>query len=91
MAIKKYLDYKGWLIGLWDAAIPAAMTAVLTLLGTNGVAATFGGAVADIGMTWKQALSQVAVHMGVAAATYLKTKPRPIEVEEQIETTITPK
>lgn len=86
MAIKKYLDWKGWLVGLYDAAIPAGWTAVLTLIGTNGAAATFGGVLADIGMTWKQALSQVGVHMLVAAATYLKTKSRPVVVEETVDT-----
>ena len=87
MAIKKYLDWRGWLAGLVDAAIPAGATAVITLLGTNGVAATFGGAVADMGMNWKQSLAQVGIHMILAAAKYLQTKPRPVTVEETVETT----
>lgn len=91
MAIKKYLDIKGWLFGLWDSAIPAGATAVVTLLTTNGVAATFGGVVADMGMNWKQACSQIVIHMILAAAKYLQTKPRPQVVEETIQTTFTEK
>ena len=91
MAIKKYLDWQGWLTGLWDAAVPAGATAVVTLLGTNGIAATFGGAVADMGMNWKQALAQIGVHMILAAAKYLQNKPRPQVVEETVQTTFTEK
>lgn len=91
MAIKKYLDWRGWLAGLWDSVIPAGMTVIITMLGSNGIAATIGGPLADIGMNWKQALLQVGAHMGVAAATYLKTKPRPIVVEETVQTTFTEK
>ncbi len=91
MAIKKYLDWRGWLAGLWDAAIPAGATAVTTLLGTNGIAATFGGAVADMGMNWKQAVAQVSIHMVLAAARYLQAKPRPVIVEETVQTTFTEK
>lgn len=85
MAIKKYMDWKGWFEGLIDSAIPAGATAVITLLTTNGAAHTFS-ALSDIGMTWKQALAQIGIHMTVAAATYLKNKPRPVEVTEQFDT-----
>ena len=84
--IRKYTDWQSWGAGLLDSAIPAGATALITLLTTNGAAVTFGGAIADIGITWKQALVQVAIHMMVATAKYLQAKPRPQTVVETFET-----
>lgn len=85
MSIKKYTDWRNWLNGIIDSAVPAGATAVITLVTTNGVA-SMGGIVADLGMTWKQAMFQIGIHMIIAVAKYLQTKPRPVVVEEDIKT-----
>jgi hypothetical protein len=83
MAIKKYTDWRGWAAGLWDSAIPAGMTAFITLVTTNGLESL---GLQGIGINLKQAGAQVGIHIIIAAAKYIQAKPRPGVVEEVIET-----
>ncbi len=90
MSIKKYTDWRNWFNGIIDSAIPAGATAFLTLVTTNGLA-SMGGVMSGIGMSWKTAIAQIVVHMGIATAKYLQTKPRPEVVTETVDTTFSTK
>ncbi len=86
MSTRKYTDWRSWYEGIVDSAVPAGATCFLTLVGTNGAAHMFGGIFADVGMTWKQALAQIGVHMAIATAKYVSVKPRPVVVVEDFKT-----
>lgn len=73
----KYLDWRAWWLGLYSNSITAGATAITTWFSTNGVEGALGSipalhnAVAGVGMGWKTALAQFAVHVVYAAAKYI--------------------
>lgn len=85
MSIRKYTDWRNWLNGIIDSAVPAGATAFLTLVSTNGLA-QLGGAFSGIGMSWKTFLAQIIIHMAIAVAKYIQAKPRPDTITETVET-----
>lgn len=86
MSIHKYKDWRGWFDGLRSKAMEAGATSVATLLGTNGVAALHIPGLNDIGLHWKTAVAQFGAHVLLAAANYIRTKPDPNVIEENIPT-----
>lgn len=88
MSTKQYTDWRSWIDGLIDASVPAGATAVVTILTTNGLD-NLG--LHGVGESWKTALAQVAIQMGVGAANYIQKKPRPAVVTETVDTTFTAK
>jgi hypothetical protein len=89
MAIHKYLDWKNWLFGLYKSAMTAIGTAGATMLSSNaadsmGITKALG--VDHIGLTWKQALFQLGVHVALATFLYIKAQPVPETVTENIDT-----
>ena len=88
MKTRSYTDWRSWWDGLVDASIPAGCTAFVTILTTNGLD-NLG--LHGVGESWKTALAQVGIQMAIGAANYIKTKPRPAVVVEQVDTSFTSK
>lgn len=89
MVIHKYLDWKNWCLGLYKTSIEAFATTGLTLLTSNGldssgISQAIGAG--HIGMSWKQAICQLGIHVGIAAFMYIKAKPVPETVTETVDT-----
>lgn len=81
--LKKYRDWRGWLDGLRSKSMQAFATAISTMLATNGVASMGIDALKDVGLDWRQALLQAAIHAAIAAAGYIKDKPDPDLVDDE--------
>ena len=84
MAIKKYLDWKGWLEGLYLSWIKTLTSTLLGYIGTNAVDAM---GIAKIGMSWEQALGVGASVTLVEVIRFLNTKPKPDTIVETTDTT----
>ena len=85
MAIKKYLDWKGWWLGFYLSWVKTVTSTLLTLGGTN-LAEKAG--VSGIGMNWKQAGGMILVLTFIEVLKYLNAKPMPETVTETTETQI---
>jgi Na+/proline symporter len=84
MAIKKYLDWKGWFEGLYLSWIKTLTSTVLTWVGTNA-AGSMG--VPNIAMNWQQGVSMLGVITFIEVVRYLNAKPKPETLTESIDTT----
>lgn len=84
MAIKKRIDWEGWLSGWWVDAIKAITSAFLTLVTTNGLDQL---GIHGIAIGWKSALAFCGVQFLVASAKYFNANPKPDVVVETVETT----
>ena len=85
MAIKKYLNWKGWFEGLYLSWIKTLTGTVLTWVGTNA-AGSMG--IPNIAMTWEQGVSMMGVITFIEIVRYLNTKPKPETVIENVDTVI---
>lgn len=83
MPIKKFLDWRGWLEGLYVNWIKAVSTTVITFIGTNGLDAA---GLHGIGFNWKQSMSQLGIVTAYEVFSYLRNKPKPETVEESFPT-----
>ena len=86
--IKKYLNWKGWLAGLYKNVVKASTSAVLALAGTNAAEAA---GLAGVGMNWKQAGAAAVSVAIIEALRYVNTQPAPETVVETSDTTVTEK
>lgn len=86
MAIHKFKDWRGWLDGLRSKATQAFFTSLFTLATTNGIASSGIDALKDVGMNWKAALMQCAIHAIIAASAYIKDQPDPPVITEECPT-----
>jgi hypothetical protein len=80
--LRKFLDWRGWLVGLYLGAIPRAIDNVIAFITTNGVEAS--GLVAGVGMNWKQVLTTFVTSVFINALLYMRTKPLPEVVEQPV-------
>jgi hypothetical protein len=85
MAIKKYLDWRGYFEGLYLSWIKTLTSTLLGYVGTNAVE-TMG--IAKIGLTWQQALGVAASVTFIEVLRYLNTKPKPDTITETADTQI---
>lgn len=84
MAIKKYLDWRGWALGFYLSWVKTLTSTLLTLGGTN-LAEQAG--VKGIGLSWSQALGLAASLTVIEVLKYLNAKPTPDFVTETVDTT----
>ena len=85
MAIKQYLDWRGWMTGFYLSWVKTLTNTLLAVIGTNGAQAL---GVQDIGLNWKEALGMAGSITVVEALRYLNAKPKPdtVTTEEVTET-----
>lgn len=83
MAIKKYLDWRGWFEGLYLNWIKN-LTATLIALGSTNAAQALG--VPHIGLNWQQAGGVLASVTFWEIIKYLQNKPKPETVTETVDT-----
>jgi hypothetical protein len=77
--IRKYLDWRGWLAGLYFGVVPKAIDKLLDFLTTNGVEAA---GLSGVGLTWQQVTTTFASSLLVNALLYVRSQPAPNLVEE---------
>lgn len=87
MAIKKYLDWRGWLEGLYLSWVKSLTTTLMALCGTNA-AEQIG--VKGIGMSWEQAFGVLVSVSFWEVIRYLNAKPKPDEKIGQDDDTTAP-
>ena len=81
---KRYLDWGGWLEGLYLSWIKTLTSTALAYVGTNAVGSM---GVPTISLNWKQAVAMFATITVVEVLRYLNQKPKPdYEPEETTET-----
>ena len=85
MAIKKYLDWKGWFLGAYLAWVKTITNSVLAMAVSNGAEKA---GLAGVGMNWKQFLCFLGWLSLIEAVKYLNAKPKPETVTETTETQI---
>lgn len=85
MAIKKYLDWRGYFEGLYLSWIKTLTSTLLGYVGTNAVESM---GVAKIGLTWQQALGVAVSVTVIEVLRYLNTKPKPDTITETTDTQI---
>lgn len=88
MAIRKYLDWRGWLEGLYLSWIKNLTSTLIALGGTNAAQAL---GVPHIGLNLQQAAGVLASVTFWEIVRYLQTKPKPETVTEGVDTTMTKK
>ena len=89
--LKKLKDWKGWWDGLRSKAMRAGGESISAnvgaLLATNGIA-SMAPSLGDIALSWKAFLAttliQFALRVTLAAAEYVKTKPDPDPIDENV-------
>ena len=86
MAIKKYLDWRSWVEGLYLSWIKTLTSTMLGYVGTNAVESM--GVVDKIGLSWKQAVGVGVSVTIIELLRYLNTKPLPDTVTTEENTTI---
>jgi len=85
MAIKKYLNWRGWLEGFYLSWIKTVTDTLAALLASNG-AEQLG--IPHIGLNWQQAAGLCGMLTVKEIITYLNKKPLPETVTETVETQI---
>lgn len=91
MPVKRYLDWRSWLEGLYKTWIEGVSSTVLLLVGSNtsdsmGLSDAVGAG--HIGLNWKQAAGMLLSVTLVRAFTYIKAKPLPDVQTITTETTV---
>ncbi len=85
MAIQKFKDWRGWWDGLRVNVVKTVGTTGISFLGTNGLDSL---GVSGVGMNWKTAIGQFAVHIAYEVFSYLKDKPDAQTITDEVQTTI---
>ena len=83
MAIRKYLDWRGWLKGFYLKWIDNVTSTFLALVTTNGAQAM---GIPNIGITWQGALGLFGTLTVIEAVKYLKAQPLPPTITETSDT-----
>lgn len=88
MSIRKYIDWRGYLEGLYLSWIKTVTTTLLAFFGSNGVEhmgiETFKG----VGLSWKQAGSMLITITVFEVLRYLQAKPLPETKTMEVNTEI---
>lgn len=80
--VKKYLDWKSWFVGMYVKAIQSATSAALGWVGTNMTETIAPDMMANLGMTWKQAICAFLAVMAIEVIRYINGKPIPDAIEK---------
>jgi hypothetical protein len=81
---RRYLNVRGWLIGIYLAAIPQAIGKVIDFLGTNGIEKTGLGIAQGTGLSLKQLGITFVLSLGFNALIFLKDHPLPQVVDRPV-------
>lgn len=80
MSIRKYLDWRNYFEGLYLNWIKTVTTTISTWFITNGAEVATGF---KLGLTWQQALGQLAFLTFYEVNSYIKNKPKPDVIEKE--------
>lgn len=83
MAIKRYLNWKGWIEGFYLTWIKTVTSTLLALVASNGAQAV---GVPHIALTWQQAAGLCGTLTIIEILRYLNTKPKPEVITETTDT-----
>ena len=72
--MRKYLDWRGWLAGLYFGVVPKAIDKLLDFLTTNGAEAV---GITDVGLSWQQLVATFVTSLLINALLYVKAQPAP--------------
>jgi hypothetical protein len=83
-AVRRVLQWRAWLTGLYLAAVPQAIGKVIDFFGTNGIEATGISAAKGAGMNLTQLGLTFCFSLVLHASVYVRSHPLPEVVEQPI-------